>query len=218
MSNQLKTWQTCEATTTQPRLRQLSGKLAAGTSDEHRQAARRPSHEYTFQNTSGANLQPLRSAGLRQLQPAGSHTGCQRGRGTLIQMHGVMQASVLIGKRQSDAAKQCTATCYSESTTNSSTLRSSIDNLYHWAVERLAPLEKGGVVMDEAHRGQMVEAVTGIFSNRNVGEYVASMLVNRAVIEKDRGLLREAKGTQGAATSRSEDARRFISSFATSIS
>jgi hypothetical protein len=81
-----------------------------------------------------------------------------------------------------------------------------ISNPYKWATEFLAPqLEGKGVRLDEEHRGDVVKAVTQMFSNRKVGEFFTSMLVNRGIIEKDRELLKYAHGTEGADISRSQD-------------
>jgi len=52
-------------------------------------------------------------------------------------------------------------------------------------------LADGGVTKS----GDVVKALTQMFSNRKVGEFFASMLVNQGIIAKDRELLTGAKDT-----------------------
>ena len=135
---------------------------------------------------------------------------------------GVMQASALsalIGKRQKDAAKQHMHkfgllgkhdTLVDED--------SFVNNPYKWAEANLRPaLEKHGVKTDEEHRGGLVKAITQMFSNRKVGEYFTSMLVNSSIIGKDSKFLDRAQGTEGAATARSQDGFKAAESINTQL-
>ncbi len=125
---------------------------------------------------------------------------------------GTMQASAfsaLVGGRQTKSAKAVMASYGLTSDKEGNKVRDLdklVSNPYKWATENLAPaLEKKGISMDEEHRGDVVKAVTQMFSNRKVGEYFTSMLVNQGIIAKDRELLKGAKGTEGAETARSQD-------------
>src|SRR5439155_12197545 len=89
---------------------------------------------------------------------------------------------------------------------------------YEWTKKHLQPaLEKKGVSMDEEHRGDVVETITKMFSNRKVADFFTSMLVNRGIIEKDKDLLRGAKGTEGAAQARREDAFQASTAIVTQL-
>lgn len=125
---------------------------------------------------------------------------------------GVSQASAfsaLIGGRQTKEAKAKMASYGLTEDAAGKNIKKAdllISNPYRWATEFLAPqLESKGVRMDEEHRGDVVKAITQMFSNRKVGEFFTSMLVNHGIIEKDRDLLKGAKGTEGADTLRTQD-------------
>ena len=93
-----------------------------------------------------------------------------------------------------------------------------VKNPYDWTLANVKPaLKKQGVEMDEEHKGDLVTAVTKMFSNRKVADYIASMLVNEGVIEKDKALLRGAKGTEGADQARREDAFQASTSITTQL-
>jgi hypothetical protein len=124
---------------------------------------------------------------------------------------GTMQASAfsaLIGGRQTKAAKAKMGE-FGLMEKDGSGIKNAdmlISNPYKWATEFLAPqLEAKKIGMDEAHRGDVVKAMTQMFSNRKVGEFFASMLVNRGIIEKDKGLLAGAKGTEAAEGLKNKD-------------
>jgi hypothetical protein len=125
---------------------------------------------------------------------------------------GTMQASAfsaLIGGRQSKAAKANMASYGLTEDKEGTRIKNAdmlISNPYKWATEFLAPqLETKNVRMDEEHRGDVVKALTQMFSNRKVGEFFAGMLVNRGIIEKDRNLLAGAKGTEAADNLKQQD-------------
>ena len=119
---------------------------------------------------------------------------------------GVMQGSAfsaLIGGRQTKAAKAMMRSCGlldkdDHLLNESDFIKSPFTNI-------VPALQKNGISTDEEHRGDLVKAMTQMFSNRKVGEFFASMLVNRSIIEKDRALLQRAKGTEGAEQVRRED-------------
>jgi hypothetical protein len=72
-----------------------------------------------------------------------------------------------------------------------------------WANKNLAPrMQKAGMSMDtdagSDERGKAVEFLMKAFSNRNAGEFFASLLANRGVIEKDRANLKGARGPEAA--------------------
>jgi hypothetical protein len=123
---------------------------------------------------------------------------------------GVMQASAfsaLIGGRQTPAAKAMMQRFglldKDKHLINESDF---IKNPLKWAEANVVPaLQKHGIATDEEHRGDLVKAMTQMFSNRKVGEFFASMLVNRAIIEKDAALLQRAKGTEGAEQAQRDD-------------
>jgi hypothetical protein len=125
---------------------------------------------------------------------------------------GTMQASAfsaLIGSRQSKAAKANMASYGLTEDKEGTRIKNAdmlISNPYKWATEFLAPqLETKNVRLDEEHRGDVVKALTQMFSNRKVGEFFAGMLVNRGIIEKDRNLLAGAKGTEAADNLKRQD-------------
>jgi hypothetical protein len=123
---------------------------------------------------------------------------------------GVMQASAfsaLVGGRQKKDAKAMMRS-YGLLDTNDRLLNESdfIKSPFKWAEANIVPaLQKHGISTDEEHRGDLVKVMTQMFSNRKVGEFFASMLVNRSIIEKDSALLQRAKGTEGAEQARRED-------------
>jgi hypothetical protein len=89
---------------------------------------------------------------------------------------------------------------------------------YQWTKKYLQPsLEKKGISMDEEHRGDVVETITKMFSNRKVADFFTSMLVNRGIIEKDKELLKGAKGTEGADQARREDAFQASTAITTQL-
>ncbi|WP_438275648.1 hypothetical protein [Nitrobacter sp.] len=123
---------------------------------------------------------------------------------------GVMQASAfsaLVGHRQTKAAKAAMRR-FGLVDGNDRLLNESdfIKSPFKWAEANIVPaLQKHGIATDEEHRGEVVKAMTEMFSNRKVGEFFASMIVNRAIIEKDSVLLPRAKGTEAAEQVRRED-------------
>ena len=135
---------------------------------------------------------------------------------------GTMQASAfsaLIGERQTKAAKAMLAQ-YGLIGDDGHIVdsRGMVTNPYEWSKSRLGPsLEKQGVSMDADHREDMVIALTRMFSNRKVGEFFASLLVNKPVIEKDRPLLAAAKGTEGADEARRNDPFAAASALTTQL-
>jgi hypothetical protein len=123
---------------------------------------------------------------------------------------GTMQASAfsaLVGGRQTKAAKAVMAGYGLMGNDGKiKAMDKFVSNPEKWASENLAPaLESKGISMNEEHRGDVVKALTQMFSNRKVGEFFASMLVNKAIIAKDREMLQGAKGTEGADIARSQD-------------
>ena len=123
---------------------------------------------------------------------------------------GTMQASAfsaLIGKRQTNAAKlNMRGYGLLDEKDNLKNEKAFIANPRQWSEDNLVPaLAKKNISTDEEHRGDVVKALTQMFSNRKVGEFFASMIVNRSIIDKDASLLKNAKGTEGAETSRRED-------------
>jgi hypothetical protein len=123
---------------------------------------------------------------------------------------GTMQASAfsaLVGRRQTKAAKAVMKS-YGLIGENGDVVdqKGFISNPREWAERNLrSRLEGKGVQTDEEHRGDMVEALTKMFSNRKVGEFFASMLVNKAVLDKDKVFLQKSKDTEGADIARKED-------------
>jgi hypothetical protein len=78
-----------------------------------------------------------------------------------------------------------------------------VANPYEWAKKYLAPkMEKAGMSLDteagSAEREKAVDFLMKGFSNRNAGEFFASMLANRKVIEKDKPMLAKAQGLEAA--------------------
>ena len=135
---------------------------------------------------------------------------------------GTMQASAfsaLVGGRQTKAAKaQLKKFGLLGDDDHIAGEKDFIRNPYEWATGRLKPqLEKQGVSTDADHREDMVAAITRMFSNRKVGEFFASMLVNQAVIEKDKLLLKPAKGTEGADEARRNDPFAAASAITTQL-
>ncbi|MBS0528322.1 MAG: hypothetical protein JSS22_02875, partial [Proteobacteria bacterium] len=62
-----------------------------------------------------------------------------------------------------------------------------IANPYHWTIDHVkGALADKGVPMDSDHRGELVEAVTKMFSNRKVADFISSILINEGLVEKDR--------------------------------
>jgi hypothetical protein len=123
---------------------------------------------------------------------------------------GNMQASAfsaLVGGRQTKAAKAVMAGYGLMGEDGKiKAMDKFVSNPEKWASENLAPaLENKGITMNEEHRGDVVKALTQMFSNRKVGEFFASMLVNQGIIAKDREMLQGAKGTEGADIARSQD-------------
>jgi hypothetical protein len=123
---------------------------------------------------------------------------------------GVMQASAfaaLVGRRQSKTAKAAMRQ-FGLVDGNDRLLNESdfIKSPFKWAEANIVPaLQKHGIATDEEHRGELVKTMTEMFSNRKVGEFFASMLVNRSIIDKDSAMLPHAKGTEAATQVRSED-------------
>jgi hypothetical protein len=115
--------------------------------------------------------------------------------------------SALIGRRQTKTAKAAMRS-YGLLDENGDLIdeKGFISNPYNWTKGHVkSALANKGMPMDEEHKDDIVKAVTQMFSNRKVGEYITSMLINEAVIEKDRELLKHAKGTEGAEQARRED-------------
>lgn len=135
---------------------------------------------------------------------------------------GVMQASAfsaLIGARQS-AKSKAVMRRYGllDKNDNLVDAKGFEANPRDWAESRLrTQLDRHGVKTDEDHRGDMVDVLTKMFSNRKVGEFFASMLVNKSVIDKDQQMLASAKGTEGADQARREDAFQAVNAISTQL-
>ncbi|WP_316205852.1 hypothetical protein [Bradyrhizobium sp. SZCCHNS1012] len=78
-----------------------------------------------------------------------------------------------------------------------------IRNPYEWATKFLKPkMEAAGMKLEtdagSAERNKAVDFLATHFSNRNAGEYFASLLANQGVIEKDKLNLQKARGMEAA--------------------
>ena len=74
-----------------------------------------------------------------------------------------------------------------------------VRNPYEWAKQFLEPkLAKAGLTTDEAHRDKLIEVAARMFSNRNTGEFLISMLLNSGLIEKEKGNFARAKDISAA--------------------
>lgn len=123
---------------------------------------------------------------------------------------GVMQASAfsaLVGGRQTKKAKAAMAQygLLDPKTGEIIDKKGFINNPYNWTIGHVKDaIGKQGISMDEQHRGDLVEAVTKMFSNRKVADYFASALLNEGLVSKDNLMQKNVKDIGPG----SEDARR----------
>ena len=81
-----------------------------------------------------------------------------------------------------------------------------VDDPRKWTQEHLRPqLEKHGLDLTPENKDRLIAEIQKMFSNRNVGEFFTSLLVNEPVIKKDSALLAGAKGTDAASGLRARD-------------
>jgi hypothetical protein len=81
-----------------------------------------------------------------------------------------------------------------------------VKNPRAWTQEHLRPqLEKQHLDLTDENRAALIARIQKMFSNRNVGEFFTSLLVNEPVIQKDSKLLQGAKDQNAAGEMRRRD-------------
>jgi hypothetical protein len=134
---------------------------------------------------------------------------------TMIQHEGATQFgteqasafSALVGLRQTDKAKQ-EMRKYGLLEKNDHIIDEPgfVKNPRAWTEEHLRPaLAAKHLDLTEENRDKLVAEVNRMFSNRNVGEFFTSLLVNKSVIDKDRPMLDRAKDQNAAGELRTRD-------------
>jgi hypothetical protein len=112
----------------------------------------------------------------------------------------------LVGQRQtSEAKKRLQKFGLLDKKENLIDQSAFISNPYEWAMKHVAPrMEKAGMSLDteagSAEREKAVQFLMQGFSHRNTGEFLASLIANRKVIEKDKPMIQKAAGLDAAGT------------------
>ena len=135
---------------------------------------------------------------------------------TMIQHEGATQFgteqasafSALVGQRQTKKAQAVMRRfgLLDEETGNIVDETGFVRDPRKWTQEHLRPqLEQQHLDLTEENKERLIATIQKMFSNRNVGEFFTSLLVNEPVIKKDAAMLAAAQGTEGAGELRARD-------------
>jgi hypothetical protein len=116
--------------------------------------------------------------------------------------------SALVGQRQTEKAKAVMRQygLLDEKTDGIVDEKGFVDNPRAWTQKNLRPqLEKQHLDLTDENRQQLIATIQRMFSNRNVGEFFTSLLVNEPVIQKDSKLLQGARDQSAAGELRNRD-------------